>query len=132
MKKQWLGALGLAFLAVVLAAASVPVDAANLQCNVPFSFQVGSATLPPGTYNVGVNQSTLQIRGAVTGALTMGNRVENDANDSPKLVFHRYGDEYILREVWTGRTGRAIPASRRERELKTRVSSFETVAIPLS
>ena len=35
-----------------------------------------------------------------------------------KLVFHRYGDQYVLREVWTGEgVGRELPESRFEREV---------------
>ena len=37
------------------------------------------------------------------------------------LVFHRYGDEYFLSEVWPAgaATGREFPKSRAERELVT-------------
>ncbi len=132
MKRQWLGVLGAAFLAAVFAVVSVPAEAREVQCNVPFGFQVGDATLPAGTYRVTLLQSTLTIRGATTGAMAVGNRSDRKSDDRAKLVFHRYGDEYILREVWTGHTGREIPTSRRERELKTRVATFETVVIPFS
>jgi hypothetical protein len=133
MKKQGQGALGVALLAAALAVVSVPGEAQDLRCNVPFRFEVRDATLPAGTYTVTVQQSTLMIRSATQGAFAIGNRVEKKTNDTPKLVFHRYGDAYILREVWTGSLGREIPESRRERELKTReVARFETVVIPLS
>ena len=132
MKKHWLGVLGVAFLAAVLAVASAPVEAGELVCNVPFPFQVGDKELPPGSYRVVMQLSTLTIRGATTGAVSIGNRVDAKADGASKLVFHRYGDEYILRQAWTGQSGREIPTSRRERELKTRVATFKTVVIPLS
>jgi hypothetical protein len=133
MKKQGLGALGVALLAAVLAIVSVPGEAEELKCKVPFPFKVSDSTLPAGTYTVSMVQSTVTIRGFSTGAFALGHRVEKKTYDTPKLVFHRYGDEYILREAWTGSTGRQIPESRREREKKTReVASFEIVVIPLS
>jgi hypothetical protein len=132
MKKQGLGALGVAFLAAVLAVGSVPGEAADMECKVPFSFQAGGKTLPAGSYTVTIVQSTVTIRGFATGAFALGHRVESRTADTPKLVFHRYGDEYILREAWTGSTGQQLVPSRYERELKGHVASFDVVVIPLS
>ena len=67
MNKQILGGLGTALVAAVLVVLSVPVNAAEMRVNVPFSFQVGDATLPPGAYTVSTEQSTLSIRGANSG-----------------------------------------------------------------
>ena len=36
----------------------------------------------------------------------------------PKLVFHRYGDQYFLSQIWTTSTRRDFSMSRKERELK--------------
>jgi hypothetical protein len=131
MKKQWLGVAGAALLAAVLGVLSVPAEAGSLRCTVPFAFQVGGQSLPRGDYGVETEQARIQIRGAKTGALAVGNALEKSGN-SPKLVFHRYGSEYILSEVWTGSTGRQLSTSQHERELKTREASFETVVVPLS
>lgn len=38
--------------------------------------------------------------------------------EEPKLVFHRYGDQYFLSQIWTGSTRRDFSMSRKERELK--------------
>ena len=37
-----------------------------------------------------------------------------------KLVFHKYGDQYFLAEIWDGqsRIGIAFPESKREKELQ--------------
>ena len=55
----------------------------------------------------------------------------------PKLVFHKYGDEYILHEVWTGGTsGQELRQSRRERQLGEatrrgqKAADFERVVVP--
>jgi hypothetical protein len=40
-------------------------------------------------------------------------------SQSPKLVFHKYGDSYFLYEVWNGSNeGMKIPESKREKESK--------------
>jgi hypothetical protein len=138
MNKQLSGSIGAALIAAALIVLSVPVDAAEMRCDVPFSFEVNNATLPPGAYSVSTEQGTLLIRGATRGALSVTNRTESRADTSPKLVFHRYGDEYILREVWTGgSTGRLLSPSRRERQLANAsrrgdVAAFERVVIPIS
>jgi hypothetical protein len=132
MKKQSLGVVGAALLVAVLGVLSVSAEAGSLRCTVPFAFQVGDRSLPRGDYNVETEQARILIRGVTSGALAVGNTLEKPGN-SPKLVFHRYGSEYILSEVWTGSTGRQLPSSRHERELKSReVATFETVVIPLS
>ena len=47
-----------------------------------------------------------------------------DPQDKARLVFHRYGNEYFLSEIWPagGATGRELPKSRPERELQQRVN----------
>src|SRR5262245_52557841 len=133
MKRQWTGSLGVALLAAVLAVVAVSGEAGELRCNVPFRFEVGKAKLPAGSYTVSTLQAGLMIRGYSTGAVAMSTRVESKTNDTAKLVFHRYGDVYILREAWTGRSGYKIVPPRHERELEGReVAAYETVVIPLS
>jgi hypothetical protein len=136
MKKQVLGAVGAALCAAVLVVLSVPVDAADVRCDIPFSFQVDEATLPPGAYHVSTVQGTLTIRGLTRGSFAQTNSVSSKTGYvSPKLVFHRYGDEYILRQVWTGGdSGRELRKSRREKELAEtkRTADFELVVIPIS
>ena len=57
-------------------------------------------------------------RDAIKAATTFsvaGNRTVEPA----RLVFHRYGEEYFLAEIWTGDgpNGRAVTRSPREKEL---------------
>jgi hypothetical protein len=113
----------LAFLVLAALAPSVSAQATELRCTIPFSFVVNSRILPPGDYRVSdVGQGVLYVRDLVHGAFALNTRVdeENAAADSrPRLVFHRYGEDYVLREVWMGATeGRELPEPRRERELR--------------
>ena len=138
MTKQLLKGLSAAGVAAMFLFASAPADAADIRCQVPFSFEVNGNTLPPGTYHLNTEGNFLRVRSATrtTVVLTLG-RESRTATD-PKLVFHKYGDEYILREAWTGGgSGRVLPAPRRERELARQAPSsktalgFERVAIPV-
>jgi len=106
-----------------LSAGSVRTAAAvseELRCQIPFSFTVNKATLPPGTYRVDVDNQAgmVELRDMAHGAFALGIPFDDSGVQTPKLVFHRYGDEYVLREVWTGAgTGRELPEPRREKEL---------------
>ena len=136
MKKEILGGIGAAFVAVMFVVLSVPVDAAEMRCTVPFSFQVRDATLPPGVYNVSTQGSIVSIRGGSRTAFAISNRVESRGSTPAKLVFHRYGDEYILKQAWTsGSAGRELTKSRREKQLaeaRRNADAFEQVVIPIS
>ena len=140
MRTQILKGASLALVLGVLAlSAPAPVAAADIRANVPFSFAVAKKVLPPGEYTVSNNDHTLLIRGFGAGAVTLSNKTESATATSPKLVFHRYGDEYILREVWMGSgSGHKLPETRRERELAggrsgapTASASFETVEVAI-
>jgi len=132
-----------AALAVVLGAltlsAPAPVAAADIRANVPFSFTVDKKVLPAGTYNVtSSNAHTLLISSFGAGAVTMGQRAESRSG-SPRLVFHRYGNDYILREVWmSGASGYQLRETARERELagnrggaNTASANFEKVEVAI-
>jgi hypothetical protein len=110
-------ALSVALLAVVPARG----EAAQLVATIPFSFAVGDRTLPPGDYRVvtGTASGIIVLRGATGYAIAMTSpRYESDEVE-PKLVFHKYGDNYFLREVWTGyRSAHDLRESRGERDLR--------------
>jgi hypothetical protein len=141
MRTQILKGASLALVLGVLAlSAPAPVAAADIRANVPFSFTVSKKVLPPGTYNVSNTVAgALVITGFGSGAIVLGQRTESATSTSPKLVFHRYGDEYILREVWmTSASGHKLPETRRERELAsgrsgaaTASATFETVEVAI-
>ena len=47
----------------------------------------------------------------------------SDTDNSPRLVFHRYGDHYFLREVrLPGKLGFTLPATRAEREAAEQIA----------
>jgi hypothetical protein len=114
----------------ILAAALFAVSSALAQSqpgdvlvNVPFSFLVGNHPMPPGRYLVSraangflrmfdTNDAHNQLLMAVNG-------VQSRIPQTPKLVFHRYGDSYFLAQVWNGagKLGRQLPKSKGEQEI---------------
>ncbi|MBZ5611100.1 MAG: hypothetical protein LAP38_22790 [Acidobacteriia bacterium] len=107
-----------------LAVSSVlAVSAAQLQADVPFDFVLGSKTMPAGRYLLdrGVSTGVLIIRSAnkEESAVVSTTTVNSADYQTGKLVFHRYGDQYFLAEVWTpgSDAGGKLRQSSREREL---------------
>ena len=120
MTKRFHKVLGAVSLVAGLAVLAVPADAAQIRCKVPFSFTVNGKTLPPGLYVVSTETAagSLLVRGYGHGVFTPTGRVESRTDSSAKLVFHKYGDQYVLRQAWMGGgSGRELPESREEREL---------------
>lgn len=100
----------------------------GLKVNIPFDFTVGNKKLPAGDYLVSRGQQVsgdllIQIsnlEGKANAFRTTIPVTASKAKDKGTLVFHRYGDEYFLFQVWPGGSsiGRSLPRSRSERELQ--------------
>jgi hypothetical protein len=112
MKKQALKAVTMLISIIALAFMTAVVSNAQsgstqLRANVPFDFVVGDKTLAAGEYRIGQATSTaneaIAVRGADNhqNAIRLTNIVEANApKDRGMLVFHRYGDNYYLSEIW--------------------------------
>jgi hypothetical protein len=124
------GMLALAFMAATqMARAQEPVVA-----NIPFAFTVGNKMLPSGEYRVEKwikGDSALLIQRTDGGAATFAGSIATDSNEpqtKTKLVFHRYGDQYFLSQVWVegSSRGRQIPKSKQEKEQEQLLARNET------
>ena len=119
----------LAAMTIMVAGASANAQALQnrITANIPFGFTVANTKLPAGKYWIRRGQSSngdllMQISSTdghsniyrLTIPVTRFN-----PNSEGTLVFHRYGDDYFLFQVWPAgeNTGRALPQSRTEREL---------------
>ena len=74
-----------------------------VMANIPFSFQIGSYSLPAGTYRIRMQgNDLLSIKGEAGAAvmLVMRDSANRPSRDSA-IVFHHYGNQYFLREVRT-------------------------------
>ena len=119
--------------AVVLATACVSVQAQSLQyrirVNIPFDFSIANKKLPAGNYSIGraiqnsdnTVLSILDGRGYTKEARLSIPVQAAEAKNQATLVFHRYGDEYFLYQVWTAgeTTGRQFLKSSAERALQS-------------
>ena len=135
MKKQLVNVLTkLAFLsmiALVTAVGSAQGQSLEykLSANIPFDFVVGDKKLPAGKYSiVRLNQqfgdSLLLISSADRRANVIRRSIPAESHllkNKGTLVFHRYGVEHFLFQVWPAgaSTGRELTRSRIERNLAT-------------
>ena len=121
---------------MTMIAAVAPTRAQSLEnkltANIPFDFIVGEKKLTAGEYRL---QRAQQSAGDLILQISSRDGQSNitrltfsvttrDPQDKAKLVFHRYGNEYFLSEIWPagGLTGRELPKSRSERELQQKVN----------
>ena len=122
-----LASLSVLALAVALAS-PVAAQSISVKANIPFDFTVWTSALPAGDYAVSTlstgvvsvrNESGTAVVLALSNAGTNGG-----ARGQTVLVFHRYGDQYFLSQIWEGNktSGRSIPMSRSEREVSNRAS----------
>ena len=120
MRKQILNAvITLSVIAALSIAGFAGLDR-SLEANIPFDFMVGGKKLPAGKYTVerGVAQSAMVVRNWETkqAAISITQGLEVSAGSKPRLVFHRYGDQYFLAKVITDTSGMELPKSKAERE----------------
>ena len=96
--------------------------------NVPFAFTAGDTNLPRDSYRivpVAGQNGVFMVRGARHGVILMSvTDRRNDREPAPSLTFHRYGEQYFLREVQLG-DGRIlqIPQTRAEMRAAEHVSA---------
>jgi len=122
MKRQALSLISL--LSLLLVAGLAIAQSNNVRANVPFSFTVGSETLPAGTYDIRAMSSdpkVLLVQAQGGSSIIVGSNAAESLKgaEKTKLVFNRYRDQYFLAEIWVqGATrGRQLPKTSREKEL---------------
>ena len=118
MKKLWLTVLAAAALTLPLAAQV----AETIRMDIPFEFVVGKTTAPAGTYVFSFpdvqGMVHMQLVGTA-GSYFVANPSRAYWNpQKPKLVFHRYGNQYFLSQIGNTSTSRDVPSSSMEREVK--------------
>jgi len=113
-------------LSLLLVAGSAFAQTISIKSNIPFSFNAAGKSMPAGQYSIktlGTSSSkSLVLQGSEPGAVMILGANSSEkmvAADETKLVFHVYGSEYFLSEVWVAGNslGHQIPVTTREREL---------------
>lgn len=117
------GALLILALALIV---SVPMTQAQsharCRASVPFDFSLDQKSMSAGAYEISsLNENVLVVRNLDTReARLLIESMKVQASEAPhaKLVFHKYGDQYFLAEIWDGQsqTGIALSESKREKE----------------
>ena len=130
---------------IMMIAAIVPAKAQSLQykltANIPFDFTITDKKLPAGKYSVvraqNSNGDQVLLFSSADGHQQLSRLTipvfARDAMKEGVLVFHQYGDEYFLTEIWPagGQTGRALPKSRAERELQRQSNDTKVARVDL-
>ncbi len=127
MKNTVLSFLALSTLFTALAVPVCAQKQVSLKGDIPFEFVVGNTTMPAGEYTIkaggdGSRLAVVRIQSAdyqtSVNVLSVSAYTGKNQGES-KLVFHRYGSQYFLSQIWSsGRSeGRQLPGSRTEREL---------------
>ena len=123
--------------AILLATAVVSTQAQSLAyritVNVPFDFSIADKKLPAGKYSIG--RARLNSDDTILSILDEDGHTKQlrasipvqtfDAKNKATLVFHRYGDQYFLYQVWSAgeTTGRQFPKSSAEREIRRNLAA---------
>lgn len=134
----------LAVAALVLTAlAPVPSRAQQLtQAKIPFAFQAGNTTMPADEYQVrrafleSVTTELIRRTDSSASTFVLTNVVDSrDKKANPRLIFHCYGNQCFLSEIWVGSgQGLKLLQSRREQELLHAAAENElaVVSVPLT
>lgn len=129
-------AMGGLLIGIVMFVATASANAQSLadpvRVNVPFDFVVANKKLPAGEYLIRRAEPT--VGDLLLAVTSRDNRVNALPFTVPvhaltptskgKLVFHRYGDQYFLSEVWPAgtTTGRAVAKSHTESDLEKKAN----------
>lgn len=122
---------------IVAFALSLNAEPLPMRAYIPFAFLAGNETLPAGEYIVRVdeyNRVLMQSRDAAraTGVPILASVYQPMSKaDMGRLEFARYGDTYVLRNVWhSGSTqGNQVVISRKVKELARNHSGGEITVV---
>ena len=134
MKNQLLALIGLGLL---LATASAFAQTGVVKANIPFNFIVNKVDLPSGQYRLetvgttGVAMTIQSTDSKVNKAFLPNDCESGKAQATTKLVFHRYGDQYFLSQIWKAGEvrGKELPKSGREREVAMDFPAQDVVVV---
>lgn len=134
MKRQISTMVGIFGLFLVAACANA--QTMKVTADIPFNFVVDKASLPAGSYSIDSVSSSkaLMFRGdnVQENLIVLSNRTETlNASPNTRLVFHRYGDQYFLAQIWVqGETaGRQLRMTRREAEVAKNTQAQSDVIV---
>jgi hypothetical protein len=134
MNKQLLTGIMTVALGALSATATFAQFPSKIKVEVPFNFEVGGKKLPAGMYGVELisvgSQVAVVNRADEPGQIfQVSARRPNPRGETPRLIFHRYGDRYFLRKMLYGSIGRDFRESQAETEVRVAVAKPSTVTV---
>lgn len=109
----------------------------RLASDVPFAFQVSDQSCASGKYTiekpVGHAYQIIKSKGGCSLILSAGAAL--NGKSQPKLVFHRYNDQYFLSEIWSNNgAGSRLSVSKGEEKAREqgRTSEIATTTLYLA
>ncbi|MBB6142664.1 hypothetical protein HNQ77_000602 [Silvibacterium bohemicum] len=124
-------------LAALVTLASLPqtlhaqTKALTAQINVPFAFDYGVKHLSPGMYRIDMqHQNLLILRGPAGPVMAMTRPEVNGGRlDTGRAVFTKYGDRFVLDELWIAGNATHLDIYNPKAKQRTaRLYSFESKA----
>jgi len=141
MKKHIFSSCFTSILALFLAMASVQAQSAvRYQAEIPFDFVIGNETYEAGDYSVSLKDSTdlatvLSVRNGENRLLqinAVSKTGRTSGNGHTKLVFERYGGNYVLKRIEAPDFGFNAPKSKIGKRLAKKWKGMnEIVAVNL-
>lgn len=130
-------------LAVAVALSTSAIQAQTLIVGqVPFDFVLAQSSMPAGNYQVSAISEQLDLLRNVdtreSAFMIKAIHIQSAGDHGPMLVFHRYGNQFFLSEIWDGRSndGIKLQESKREKELRLAANiapnGAETVVIAMN
>jgi hypothetical protein len=123
MKKQILMTMVLLVSSLLVGANAQTSQQHQLRTKIPFSFNVGEASLPAGEYTIVVvnpasDRKVLRVRSADgrLSALVQVTTLSGKEHDDAKVLFNRYGDQYVFASVELAGEGTSFAASKTKSE----------------
>jgi hypothetical protein len=121
MKKKIYKTIALLGIFLGLAVAGVRAQApSKVEVKIPFDFSAGKTTLKAGVYAIKrISANNVALRSANgQGSVILNAPVSlssNDPNAIERLVFSKYGENYVLSQIWlTADSGREIWTQRKD------------------
>jgi hypothetical protein len=77
----------------------------SIEFTTPFAFTIGNTTLPAGSYTIAPVEDdepqVLELKGAHASVVFLTDNAQLPVTPSKtEVVFNRYGDQYVLKNIW--------------------------------
>lgn len=104
-------------------AIALPASGQILTANIPFEFNTADRTLPAGQYQLTVDipghrLNVVDENGVASTALFMTKTYAAAPRGKAELVFHKYGEDYFLRQIRTSAADISMPVPKAEAFVK--------------